>query len=801
MNHHLLRLTRLGASLALAFGTPLAAHAATSQDLGSVQADASTGSSADSGTATDATSRVYTHKQLQHATQPVKAVTRDEAALVGPDGGGMQALSLVPNVHITSYNATSVSSRSQISLRGVKVGYNSIPGDLSTNAITAELDGVPLNSLIQGTGWHSPETTIGALLQGINVVEGPGNPRERWYDSLGGTIDFIPLQPSRHAHTKVELSAGSFHTGIESIVHDTGEHDGWSSVFGLANANSHAIRDTGDNLPSHTVQAYFKTRKSLESGSLSLGAYAVQNDEQRPNMIPVSAADAAANGIGLYGTDGQGHAVGPVYSQQSSGYYSTLPRSVWQKHNYVVDYMYWGRLRLHLAPDLTLSNLTWIRNGNVNHYRQNDYVASSPGGEYYIEHSLTFGDRLAFDQRLDPHNLLSYGGYFIHARSNNQYIGYTPRAGISLLGDGITSADINGIGYNTTTNDFWAAFLQDKIKPVSSLTVVPGLRYVDFQTDFSNTSAQAATDLGLPAGFNAASGDLSPDVSTSFHKVEPSLGLNWALDPSVSAFGSYAIAYHNPSQGNYDQGKSTGAAPNLAALQLVKSASYDVGLRYANRQWHGLRNVYASIEYFHTQLSNQTVRYTNPNDPNQTTFGTGSATLRGVDLQLRAEANEHWRGFANLGWLSSHWDSYFSYKADQSFNGLPVSNAPKLTANAGITYRDFQPDGVIDTTLWDQYTGASYLFDNTVVGPSTQQNPGYNLLNLNVKYSSAGLARVIPGAQVASIALSVSNLLDKEYNSTEYISSGGYFQTPNGGYVIANPGAPRAVYLSLSAQF
>ncbi len=801
MKNQLFRWTRLSAGITLAFGSIAVSHAAAPQALGSVQASALAGTSTTTGGEADFATRTYGHKQLKQATQPVKAVTKDEAALLGPDAGGMQALSLIPNVRITSYNATSVSSRSQISMRGVKVGYNSIPGDLATNAITAELDGVPLNSLIQGTGWHSPETPIGALLQGINVVEGPGNPRERWYNSLGGTINFIPLQPTRDANSKIDLSVGSFHTGVESVVHNTGEHDGWSTVFGLANANSHAIRDSGDNLPSHSVQAYFKTRKALESGSLSLGAYAVQNDEQRPNMIPVSGADAAANGIGLYGTDGNGNAVGPVYSQQTTGYYSTLPRAVWQKHNYVVDYMYWGRLHLHLDPNLTMSNLTWIRNGNVNHYRQNDYVASSPKGEYYIEHSLTFGDRLAFDQRLGSHNLLSYGGYFIHARSSNQYIGYTPRAGISLLGDGITAADINGIGYNTTTNDYWALFLQDKIKPISSLTVVPGIRYVNFQTDFANTSAQAATDLGLPANFNATSGDLSPDVSTTFHKVEPSLGVNWALDPAVSAFGNYAIAYHNPSQGNYDQGGSTGLAPNLAALQLVKSASYDFGLRYAAARWQGLRNVYASVEYFHTQLSNQTVRYTNPNNPNQTTFGTGSASLKGVDLQLRGDVNEHWRGFANLGWLSSNWDSYYSYKSNQSFNGMPVSNAPKLTANAGVTYRYFRNDGVVDTTLWDQYTGASYLFDNTVVGPSTQTNPAYNLLNLNVKYSSTTLAHMIPGAQVASIALSVSNLLDKQYNSTEYISSGGYFQTPNGGYVIANPGAPRAVYLSLSANF
>ncbi len=795
MNKQSFRLTLMSQAVLLVIASTAQAQAAPT-DLGSVQSSANVGAPQKN---KQFSSKVYNRKQLKNSTQAVKAVTKSEIDLFGPDGGGMQALSILPNVRITSYNASSVSSRSQISMRGVKVGYNSIPGDLATNAITAELDGVPLNSLVQGTGWHSPEVPIGALMQGINAVQGPGNARERWYNSLGGTINFIPLQPSAHAHTKVDLSYGSFHTGVESVVHQTGDHNGWSSVFGVANANSHAIRDGVSNLPSHTLQAYAKTRKSLQNGSLSFGAYAVQNDEHRPNMIPISGAAATASGIGMNGTDGQGNAIGPIYSQQTSGFYSTLPATVWQKHNYVVDYMYWGRLRLNLAPDLKMSNTAWIRNGNINHYRQNYYLTGGANGEYYIEHSLTFGDRLAFDQTINPWNKLSYGGYFINSRSTNQYIGYTPRPGIGLEGNGLTAADINtggnSVSLNTTTNQYWAAFLQDTVTPTTGLTIVPGVRFVNFETNFSNGSLGETTALGVAS----TAGDPSPDVSTSFHKVEPSLSANLAINPELSAFGSYGIAYHNPSESNYDTGSAV--APNLALLQLVKAKTYDMGLRYDGKEWAGLRDVYASIDVFRTQLTNQTIRYSNPNNPNQTIFGGGSATLTGADLQLRANVNRQWLGFANVGWLTSNWDSYVNFSSGQSFNGMPVSNAPKLTANFGVTYRYFRPDGVIDTTLWDQYNGASYLYDNTVGGPSTQQNPSYNLLNLKVKYSSAGLAHMIPGAQVATVSLSVMNLLNKQYNSTEYISKGGYFQTPNGGYIIANPGAPRAVFLSASLSF
>lgn len=293
-------------------------------------------------------------------------------------------------------------------------------------------------------------------------------------------------------------------------------------------------------------------------------------------------------------------------------------------------------------------------------------------------------------------------------------------------------------------------------------------------------------------------GDPALDGSTNFVKTEPSIGANWALNPDLSLFASYAVALHNPRQGNYDR-----SAVDLAALKLVKSQNVDIGMRWNRRHTLGMKNVYASLDYFQTKLSNQTIHYSpaNANTIYSTEFGEGNATIKGIDLQLRTDVNQHWKGFANLGFFRSNWDSYYSYNTNTSFNGYPVSNSPDVTANAGITYRYYMPSGVVDTTLWDQYTGSFYLFNNQVAGPSRQQNPAYNLVNLTVKAETTALHSLLAGTKLTTLSLSVLNLFDKQYNSTAYISSGGYFQTPNGGYVIANQGAPRAIYLSLSADF
>ncbi len=799
MKHRMFALGSLAAAMAAACVAPVRAQSA--QSLGSVQAD-STAAAPANASPKAFSSKVYTRKQLLRTTQPVKTVSKHAIDLFGPAASGMQALSMLPNVKISSYSPMSVSARSTLSMRGVKVGNNSIPGDLASNSITAELDGVPLNSLIQGTGWHSPEVPIGALMQGINVVQGPGDARDRWYDSLGGTVNFIPLQPTGRPLTKVDLSLGSSSARVLSLVHTTGNFHGWSSVFGVADAYSHSYR-SGPTLHSKTLQGYFKTRKSIENGSLSFGAYSLDNNEHRPNMIPVNASDAAANGIYLNGSHGGS---GELYSQQTSGFYSTLPPSLWQKHIYIKDNMAWTRLRLHLDAGWKMSNLVFIRDGNVEHFRQNYFTnggtPSANGGEYYTEHSLNYGDKLTFDQRLNRQNTISYGGYFLASRSSNNYIGYTPNPSISVNADsGLTAADIDSIGANTTTNLYWAAFLQDKFRPVRSLVIVPGIRFVSFETNFSNTTQAQANGLGLSPAFAASTstGDPTPDSSTNFRKSEPSLSMNWRIRPGLHAFGSYAIAYHNPRDGNYDPISTI--APDLALLQLVKARTFDAGLRYHARRVAGLRDVYASVDYFHTKLSNETVKFSNLVN-NQRMFATGAASLQGIDLQLRGAVDRDWMAFANLGWLDSTWDSYYSFSSQRSFNGQPVSNSPKITANLGLTYRYFYGSGVVDTTLWDQYTGPQYLFDNNLVAPTSQQIPSYNLLNLSVKDR---MPQLIPGTRLTTLTLSVLNLLDKQYNSTEYISSGGYFGTgnaPNGnGYVIANPGAPREIYLGLSAAF
>ncbi len=775
--HPSLALKPVAALVASLLFYPYPTYAEGTTSLGTVSAEAN--GSGPSSAPNSSESAPLSPQQVLNSTQPVQVVTSQDISLFGPNAGGMQALSILPNVAITGYNAGSVSGRSTLSLRGVKVGWNSVPGDLETDGITAELDGVPLNSLIQHTGWHSPEVPIGALLAGTNVIYGPGNPRDRWYDSLGGTINFVPVQPTKNSGANVALSYGSNQAIDASAVANTGDLSGWSTVFGVAHAQSDTFRTGEYDWPSKSDQLYAKTRKRFEGGSFSVGAYWQRNNEYRPNMIPTQ----PTAGVTLYGSGG-----GPLYSQQTTGFYSSLPKDVWYKNNTVENYLVWSHLHLALSRDLHLANLFWYRNGNIFHYRVNAGFDGGPTDtEHFKEYSDNWGDQLVFDTPLPADNHLSFGGYWIHSRSVSEYLGYNVAAVPPY-----TLSNPARFDFNTFYNTYLAGFAQDSFKPTSAFTLVPGIRIVNFRTDFVNDSPSEALNYPPPLiPFST-----NPNLTRDFTRAEPSLGATYSLLPGFTLFGHYAVTYQNPTAGSFNN-----AQTDISALKPVRSTNYEVGVRTLTRHILGMQRVMGSLSYFHTHIADQTIPVQLANNPNVTSFGYGAATLRGVDLTFRGDVNNHWSTFANAGWLDAHWDSYYSTSNNQSYDGLPVSNSPKMTLNAGVTYRYFLPDASIETTLWDQYFAHSYLFSNLIGAPTNQTIPGYNLLNLSINARTIAFNHIIPGVKVTRLSLQVLNALDKKYNATEYISAGGYFGGNGAGAILANPGAPRMISATASFDF
>ena len=729
------------------------------------------------------TSTVLTPKARKAATQAVTSVSKSQINLFNPQASGLQSLTIAPGVTVAGYAAQSGSARSTLSVRGVKVGWNSVPGDLETNGLTAELDGVPLNSLIQTTGWHSTEVPLGLLLSGTNLIYGPGNPRERWYDSLGGTVNFIPVQPSRKPGITISGSYGSFDSQSESFIGQTGEHDGWSGVFGYAHAFYHTFRQGSFDWPSRSNQAYAKLRKRYDGGEISVGFYWQHSDEFRPNMIPVTPV------AGL--TTAGANLPGPLYSQQTSGFYSSLPRDVWFKENQIENYLLYAKLVQDIGPDVKFHDTLWFRRGSVTHYRiNNQYPPANPTGtEYYFPFSNTVGNKAYVDITLPYNNVLSVGAYAIDSRTLNQLDLYNGSLGTSRQSP-------NYISYNTYNNLFVAAFVQDKLTLFNRLHIVPGLQVVSYQTDFINNNASVAAGKsgGLVAGTNY---NTNPDVSKTFVKLEPSIGVSLDVLPWLTAYGNVAQTYQNPTGGNFDN-----AQTDLASLRAVKSDDYELGLRALSSDLPLFSRGFLDVNYFHDFISDQTIPVSLASNPAVTTFGYGAATLQGANLEADGDIGFPWRVFANGEVLDAHWNRFYSTTTNLTYGGMPVSNSPVFTANIGVRYRRFVGRTLFSGTVYDQYVGRRYLFSNLIGAPTKMPLAPYNLLNLSISAKIPIVSPYTPGLKMLKLSFTATNLLGRRYNSTAYVSSGGYFGgVPSAGTVLANPGAPRAFYGTVSVSF
>lgn len=754
------------------------------------------------------TSEILTPKQLVDTSQPAESVSRSMIELFGPQAGGTPALSLLPNVSVSGYNNDSQVGRSQISMRGIKVGYNSEPGDLTTNAITVELDGVPLNGLGQSTTWRSPEDPMGALMAGQNVIIGPGNPSERWYDSLGGTIDFIPIQPTTRAGGVFQLGGGSYEANDISAAYNTGSISGWSTVFAGASSREDSFRTTADALPTNNEELYIKTRHQFSNGSISFGGYYNHDYEWRPNWIPLKPQPLL---------DNEGLGIGTPYSEQTSGFYATMPRPLWHKTVLVQTSIFWSHLHLELSRTLKLSNMAWVRIGKDEHdktelYAQNPnspfYDGNPRDLEHYNIHSWTFGDRLALRKRFNRMETLSWGGYFVSELAKD-----TSPDGSTFEGD--SWAIPLYIQNKAISSFYWSAFAQDDFRPLRRLKIVPGVAVEQFFTSYSNTSlAQACSDYArinngqcpVPGNYYTVNGntfqyqgiDTSPSELTDYLRVEPSIGANFLVGRGVHFYANYASTYKAPNA----QDRLDETHLEVQTLKPVRSEEYDIGVRYAALRLGIMRRVYASVDVFHMLLSNETLTYSTAQNPEVTYFGYGSAVYKGVDLSLRAAFGTHWFWFLNLGYLKDRWNEFAAPETPSGPQptgyGLPVSNSPKDTLNAGISYLVSLPFlRRTRATLWDQYVGSRYLFSNEIGMPTNYTNPAYDLLNFSIS------ARIpsIEGLRHSVISVQVLNLANREYNSMEYISAGGDFGTPTGGYALAFPGAPRMVFASLTAHF
>lgn len=746
------------------------------------------------------TSRVLRHDEEFKTDQTTKVLDQDQIKESSIVGGVAKALGVVPGVSTSSYGSTG-SAKTTISVDGIKIGWAGFSGGNPDNgSLGVTFDGVPMANPGNGL-WQASLIPQTSVLQTIGVTYGPGDPSDRWFTNIGGAIAFTPLQPTETAGGEVALTYGSFQTENVTANYQFGKHDGWSTVVALGanHANSYQEAPDGFGSQSHNYAVYLKTRKDLDGGSYSIGYYMARSHAYRPLATPVSPIP----GVSINGYNQPG----PLFSQQTTGFYETLPKSVDYKLDTNNIAMLYGDLDLALSDTTKINNLTYVIDEFREHWTPlHDYV---PGSESLYElnqpNSKVFGDKLAFDFKL-PYNEVTVGGLLQVSQYHSREQLYNPSLGF-IKSPVPVPANLTGSAWAPNGNYFsdifhqvnTALFIEDKISLVPTLSITPGLRAFIYQTDFSHDEA---SQFPLAVLYNPG-GNLSqfPDTSKTFHGVEPSIGMNWQAEEWLALYASFARAYRQP-----ENGGGTGPYVAIAAsnVQLEHGNHYQGGVKLRFPDLGIAKDISANASYYHLDFLNETIPTALASGGSLLAYG--SSKYDGVNFFADGSPYTNVYLFANVGTVHAKFSSFTN--GSGTFGGVPVPYTPNVNGNVGAYYVGHVDDVRIQPRISYQYTGAQHIYDNSLNITSTQKLPSFGIVNFSTEATLPTAGKMGPLHDL-KLAVEVDNLFGKQYNAFEYVSAGGLYgaggytnpTTVGAGSVLALPAPPRAFYVTVSASF
>lgn len=755
--------------------------------------------------ATAGTERVLDRKQIEAA---------------GPVAGGAQMVSFTPGANVVGYGETGA-TKYTIMLNGIQQGWaGEATSFIAPGSLGITYDGVPVVDAATGL-WQSATMPQNLIIQNLAVTYGPGQPVNRWYTNVGGQVEYTPVQPTEGRHLSVEGTQGPYGQQDFALVGNTGEFNGWSTVVGggLGRGNDFRQGPDGFGNPAKNGSVFGKTLKTFSAGSFAFAAFYSKAGGYRATVIPTTDIGLVEPGTGTH------------FSQGTSGYYSVMPYADYNKYDTNEMFMGYARQRLFMGPKTTLMNTTWYTHIRRFHRRNSDALSlGDQQNEWNNPHSDMFGDEVGMTEVL-PYNTVDFGGYLLHEVYNTRNIFYNPADG------GSGSQQIVGIGSKYRSGYFQqddvSFYAQDDFHPIPQIHVIPGVRVVGFSTGYSD---QASRDFRLAPGvipsthcaLNPVGSD--PDLNLygtpnatdqgsicgaheSRSAIEPSIDVSVMPRTWLTLYGGYDTTYRSPAFGG---GGGLFQKVNPAYYILAKGTYTQGGVKVHFVNAPGLGNFIAGVNYFHLGYTNQEIDVETAAGVEETSGG--NSANHGVDLFFDADPKSNIHFFLNFAGEASAFTTYVTGgPVDQCgktsnpagiaagcayYNNLPVSYVPDMTLNTGIYYGiQHNNHELLEPRFWIEATGSQNLWSNNTGAPTTQKMAAYTTANASL------VAPFSFEKQSFNLQLDAMNIANSKYNEYEYISSGGYFQPlfPGNnyptGYINAYPGAPLAVYGTISYQF
>lgn len=660
--------------------------------------------------------------------------------------------------------------------------------------------GVPLNDIFNSGVTYQADNRNNVLLvtrdlEAVQIYRGVNNPAVNTYNSLGGTINFVPRQPTEEMGGDIGVDGGSFDTINYHATFNTGDWHGIEQTVSFERDYSSSWHqnsaDMNDNL-------YYAGKADTGFGEV-FGYFTYNaNRGNAPQFIPV-------NLINQFGQAYQ------------------WPTNVYRSVNWDSNYLGVFGFRSDLTDFLTVENEGYIGDNN---YKRTSFSVpnSSPlyPGPYFLDDqgsgfafwtgwmgydpNVVFGSSVAgtdyhfygYDGRLYgdrvqvtadlPFNKIIAGGDFnvgeLHSREYWYGAFNMPMV----------------VGYNDAwdehdTRQMWSAYIQDDIHLWDDrIHITPGVKYVGSVSEDND----AIGIFYLPPG----------SIHADAHFLSPTVGASVEVIPDLTIYGSYGKNVKFPDiTALYNELGFGGAVPPV----IVKpefAEDYEAGIRY---KWENLQ---AALNFYNENFTHIIFSFPVPGGFGATAQANGGGErFRGAELELTDDFGEiyvgNWKGYLN----ASYNEAFCTTPTSNVLTGgscaanQGLANVPNYLVNAGLTWDwdgwhvDVQGHYVGRQLLQDFNTGLPKV--SSLIQPGQPvEIPDYFLLNL-------GIVKVVPvdfgPAHALRFALHVDNLFDKRYFSDAQTNTDTNNTILPGGTqlndVYALTGEPRAVFGSVSIYF
>jgi outer membrane receptor protein involved in Fe transport len=690
-------------------------------------------------------------------------------------------------LNITPSPATTVQTllNTQPSIYATTGATNGMETDIKFRAFSdgefgETIAGVPLNDIFNSGVTYQADNRNNVLfitrdLDSVDLYRGVNNPAVNTYDSLGGTINYIPRQPTETIGGDVGVDFGSFGTLNYHATFITGEWHGIKQTVSLESDDSRGwLQNTSDR----NLNLYYAGNAKIGSNTDGFGYFVYnRNHGNAPQFIPQGILDNQFSfqwPTGLYRSDnldvnylgivGFTTEVGNVLTIEDEAYAgdNNYTRTSYSNPAYTGPYFiddqgsgypFWtsymgydGFTRFPYAGGQAYGVSTGPTGSDC------DPTCAFAGTDYhfYGYDGSIYGDRLKVTADL-PSNTVTAGGDLNYGRLRSREYWYGA-ADMPMV-----------VGYNDAwdehdTRTMWSIFAQDDIHFWDSrIHITPGVKYIAART----------TDNDALGFFYSAPG---PDSgSESF--ASPTVGASIELIRNLTVYGAYGKNVKFPDiTAFYNAVAGPDTAPIVVKPEYAQD--YEFGLRFKVNKLaaalNGYQEDFSHIIFSSTTGSGNFTQYQNG----------GSERYRGVEMQLTDDFGQFvlggWQGYVNASYNQAICTSVTtSALTGQSCNvGQALPNVPKVLANVGLIWDysgwhvDVEGHYVGPQGLASYFTGLPIAPGELAPGQRTEI-PRYFLVNVGViKVISVkwGLAKAV------RLALHVDNLFNKRYFSSGQVN-------------------------------